>query len=300
MAGNFPDALGVKFAYDVDGSVGFVVNSVGVITLATASQLINGNDETLAASASEWPGVAGVCKMGVIFPQLRDLAGYMMGIWNVSGTGAGGTPRDDVGTSTFAIETSADTTNGNDGVWTNRGTPTRPAAYTSVMRTTHRTGVTTLAVSGIKAVRFAMNYQFGPIPEWSMVHFYGTIPAASTPDRLTLWHPTLDQELGAAGLDFGDVLRSTTTDKTFRVKNRSATLTANVITLAMAAPTDTTPTYLSQYTISTGGAFASTGTIATLAPGAISAVCTLRLITTASAGLSTWRQRLSATATTWS
>lgn len=301
MAGLYPDAPGRKFPYDVDGSVGFLVNSSSVITLATPSQLANGNDEALSASASEWPGVAGSIKMGLIFPELRDILGYFFGIWNVSGTGYQGN-RDDTGTGTFNIETSVDTTNGLDGTWTNRVTNAARAAgtaYSSVSRATMRNTISSVSWTGIKAVRFVTNFQFGPVPEWSAVHFYGELNPLSG-DRLTLWHPTLDQALSPAALDFGDVQRSTTTDKTFRVKNLSAGMTANSILLAVTALTDGTPTYVSQYTLGLAGSFSPTQTISSLAPGAISAVYTLRLITTASAALSVYRQRLSAVATTWS
>lgn len=285
MAGLYPDAPGRLFQYDTDGSQAFYINNSGVLVLLTTAEA-----QTLLNEATDVYvnlGVSTSTYLGVIFPELRDLAGYF--VYTSNNGNSTITPQE--------MATSANTTNGIDGTWTTVLNPwTRDTSITASAWRTVRTQV----AAGIKAVRFRGTTTVSTTGGWGAMHLYGSIPAASTPDRLTLWHPTLDQELSGAGLDFGDVMRSTTYDKTFRIKNRSATLTANSILLSMAALTDTSPTYLSQYTISVGGAYAATGTIASVAPGAISAVCTLRLTTTASAGLSTWRQRLSAVATTWS
>lgn len=298
MAGNYPDAPGTKFAYDADGSVGFYMQPTTPVALSGAN-LLALNGESNASAVVQYSPATGTQYMGIIFPQLRTVTGYWVNAWTDQGGGV----------SNLGFQYSANTTNGADGTWTSaesfqigtnggattyaRDTPVAPGI-------TWRTTVRTLGspITGCKAIRLGLSSASNKFQGWNGLHLYGTITAAT--DRLTLWHPTLDQELSGAGLDFGDIIRSTTTDKTFRVKNTSATLTANSILLAMSALTDTTPTYVGQYTISQGGAYAATQTITSLAAGAISAVCTLRLIATSSAGLSVWRQRLTATASTWS
>lgn len=279
MAGSYPDAPGVKFAYEADGSAGFTIVG-GVVTALTSVALTAANNEN--ADVVFAMGASTAVKIGVVFPQLRDLAGYFV-------------QTDSTNITSGIVETSTDTTNGLDGVWTSRGTGSSSQSVSG-----YRT-VTALAQAGIKAVRFTLtNTDTFTTRNIQSLHLYGTIPVTSTPDRLTLWHPTLDQALSPAGLDFGDVQRGTTNDKTFRVKNLSSTLTANTVQVSLSALTDTAPTVLSQETLGIAGSFAATQTITSIAPTAISAVVTLRLAVSASAALSVNRQRVTAAATTWS
>ena len=277
MAGLYPDVPGIKFQYDVDGSAGFDQGG----TALSGAQLSALNDET-QTNVVYW-GNAGAQYVGIIFPELRDLAGWW---WQVPDQGF---------VSGWAVSTSADTTNGVDGTWTQRST----TAPSSTM--TFRTGINVLAVAGIKAIRvgIASTTSTNGNRNLTALHVYGTIPALNSPDRLRIWHPTLDQEMGAAGFDYGDFGRGGTLDRTFRVKNNSSSLTANSIVLSREAPTDTTPSVVAGMTISQGGAFATTQNIGNLAPGAISGVCTLRIASTSSTVLGIWRQRLVATAGSW-
>lgn len=278
MAGLYPDAPGMKFQYHVDGSSGFDAGG----TTFTSGLLSSLNDET-QTNDLYW-GNGGVSYVGIVFPQLRDLAGIFYVVPDQSFASA------------FAISTSPDTTNGIDGTWTVRSTAT-PATGVSQ----YRTGITTLAVTGIKAIRAGISATISTNGNRYMtgLHLYGSIPASSTPDRLTLWHPTLNQELGGAALDFSDTARTYTFDKTFRVKNLSSSLTANSILLTTTALTDTSPTVVSQLTLSQGSGFASTQTITSLAPGAISAVCTVRFTVLSTATVGLWRQRVAANAGSW-
>ena len=290
MAGSYADAPGRKVPYDVDGSVAFrtSVSKGGTITLATTAQLQALNDEGVS---TVWAaGNANASNtMGVIFPMLTDIVGIVAGVPSTN--------------TALEWETSVDTTNGLDGTWVSRSTSQTFGVVTGRMsQPFYRTDVVTsgggLPWTSVKAVR--INKTWGGDASWHGLHLYGPIPTAVSPDRITLWHPTLNQELDGAGLDFGDVTRGGTSDKTFRVKNLSATLTANSILLSMSALTEPSPTFVSQYTLGVGGTFAATQTIANLAPGAISAVHTLRLTVSASASLSVARQRLSAVPQTWS
>lgn len=287
MAGSYPDVPGVKVAYDVDGSAGFyeLVSGAGSPSLRslTAAEMTTLSSEAgIAVSRS---GASVTSHLGIIFPKLQDIAGVNHGL-NITGSGGGGDVR--------AFETSVDTTNGQDGTWVVRTSPLTLSAN-------YRSGITAYSLTGIKAVRWNQTFgsQTGQV-DYRQFHVYGSVPLTTTPNRLTLWHPTLDQELSGAALDFGDLQRGTTNDKTFRVKNLSSTLTANSILLSYSALTDATPTFVSQETLGLAGTFAATQTIASLAPGVISAVFTARLITTASASLSVYRQRLTGTAATWS
>ena len=101
-------------------------------------------------------------------------------------------------------------------------------------------------------------------------------------------------------IDWGDTVRGTSADRTFRVKNNSATLTANSIQLSTTVLTNTTPSLVNQFEYSDGGAFAQTLDIGNLAPGAISPLITVRRNTDISATLSVWTARIDIEPTSWS
>lgn len=239
-------------------------------------------------SYNETTGQNGGPLMGVIFPELRDLVGYYIAHNNF---GAG----NPVGV--FNLAWSANTTNGYDGAWTNLGTPT---FYTTMA---NFRSPTALSVTGAKAIRYNPQQTGGAANAGSITygfHVYGKPSTGQALDRLRIWHPTLDQEMAGPGLDFGDYGRGYTIDRTFRIKNNSSSLSANSIVLSFEAlPNDASPTVVSMMSLSQGGAFASTQNIGTLAPGEISGVCTLRIASPSNTTLGLWRQRLIATAGSW-
>lgn len=278
MAGNYPDAPAPRMAFDCDGSVGFILsgNGTGSSTQMTAGEMSNLNDET--ASTVTLPG-GGTYSWGIIFPQLRDVIGITHAITN--------------GWSS-QVQTSTDTTNGLDGTWTTQlaSLPT-PADLSAVGM---RMNVQTVAWSGVKCVRVNSPTSGNRFAYW--LHLYGSISTGQTPDRLRLWHPTLDEPLDdpnsadGAYFDWAEATRGTSADKTFRIKNNSGTLTANSIVVSPNLLTDTTPTVASQMTFSDGGAFTGSLNIGNLAPGAISSVITFRRTTLSNATLSLWTGRV--------
>lgn len=283
MAGNYPDVPAPRMAYDIDGSTGFTITTSNVL-----SQISNANLATINNEADDWVSIPygnGACRFGIIFPQLRDIQAYFF----VAAVGGANT-----------IETSADTTNGQDGTWT-VVTPT--LVRSSSVPLFYRTAITTLAMNGIKAIRYIPGGGYDRIGVW---HLYGHIAAGETPDRLRLWHPTLDEPLDdntaadGAHLDWSDIAQGTTADKSFRLKNTSATLTANSISLTTGALTNSTPAIGPQITYSNGGAFSTTLNIGNLAPGALSVVITVRRTTASNAALGLLAWRTIADAGSWS
>lgn len=125
-------------------------------------------------------------------------------------------------------------------------------------------------------------------------------------NAMRMWRPTLDELLDdnnsadGAFFDWGDVQRNTTSDKSFRVKNESATLTANGVVVSQQTLTDTTPAVNSMFTFSDGGAFATSIEIGSLAPGALNPVITKRFTRPNDAVLSLWASRTVANPTSWS
>lgn len=293
MAGNYPDVPAPRMAYDRDGTVGLKVNyTLGTNSQLTAGEMANMNDESNSSVMTISPS-ANSQQWGVVlvFPQLRDITGYTI-FFELT---QGGTIQ--------GVETSTDTTNGIDGTWTNQGNYVN--AGNTATATLMRTSITALSVAGIRGIRWLNSSGAGGARNVRSLQLFGAIAAGETPDRLRMWHPTLDEPLDdntssdGAFFDWGDIQRNTTSDKTFRIKNNSATLTANGIIVSQETLTDTSPTVNSQFTFSDGGAFAASIDIGNLAPGALSPIITKRFTRPSNATLSLWTSRTIANPTSW-
>ena len=129
-----------------------------------------------------------------------------------------------------------------------------------------------------------------------MVHLYGTLAAGESPDRLRIWHPTLDEEVTGPYFDWGDRKRSSVTTRDFRIKNNSPSLTAADVEVSIEALTNSNPTLLSpthQFAkASNPGVFSATQTIDELVPGEVSEVLTVRYSVPTDAVLSLWAARI--------
>ncbi len=289
MAGNYPDVPAPRMAIDRDGTILVNVD----IAASTATQIAGSNIATMNNESSNTYRFSGnnfsyTYGLTLIFPQLRTLTGILV----------------QSSESIPTLQWSPDTTNGLDGVWNT----TTPPATTGYNKENMRNNIVSLALSGVKAIRlYKSETAFGNANVCDIYcwHLYGNIESGQSPDRLRMWHPTLDEPLDdntsadGAFLDFGDVARSTSQDRAFRIKNNSATMTANSISVSIDVPTDTAPTVASQHTLSDGGAFASSINIGNLAPGATSSVITIRRITLSNAGLSLWTGRVIADPGSW-
>ena len=290
MAGNYPDVPGPRMAYDRDGTV--VTNSArpsGTTSVLTPAQVSVMNNED-ANEYVIWNTSDGTNLMAWLFPELRDVVGYRL---------QGGREYVNIG----PLETSVDTTNGLDGAWTLvnssstwvRSTNANPV----VNKEDLRSNILPVNIVGTKAIRFTVG-TFGT-RFFSAVHLYGKPSAGQNPDRLQIWHPTLNQEVGGAHFDWGDAARATSADRTFRIKNNSATLTANTVIVSTEAPTDTTPSVPAQHSLEKVSApgFTATVQIPSLAPGAISEIITVRRVTPSNAAVALWWARMLASAATW-
>lgn len=262
MAGNYPDYPNNRLAYHLDGT------QVHYTSLALGGVLYPHSGGTVAALNNEANTVKlfdqdrnEVHRTYFLFPEPRDITHYLYQTISVG----------DV-VDVFQVWTSVDTTNGLDGTWVNTGATGITTGGTS---TTHRTGIVpiTSAGTGIKGLQFYLDTDFYNAADMGNIHLFGRVSSAN--DRLDFWDPVLDQRIAPAALDWGNSPRSSSATKTFRVKNQSATLTANSVVIsaedslpsgAMAAGID----------FSTGGGYASTQNIGALAPGAISSVITMR------------------------
>lgn len=288
MAGNYPDVPAPRMAYDRDGTIGWgCYTDAASPTIMSGAQVATLNDEDGDGVATQTlVGTTGNKALfyGFIFPQLRSVSGYKVIISNT--------------TTISTLEWSGNTTNGLDGTWNSLGNWAGTTAIGDYRN------ITAVALTGVSGLRWRLtNLNVNPV--YQAIHLYGAIEAGQTPDRLRMWHPTLDEPLDdntsadGAYFDWGDVQRNTTSDKTFRIKNNSATLTANSIVISQETPSDTTPTVNSQFTFSDGGAFAASIDIGNLAPGAISPVLTKRFTRPSNAALALWTSRTIANPTSW-
>ncbi len=295
MAGNYPDVPGPQMAYDRDGTVVVVVPVAGApapnqLTPAEVAALNDESSSTAGQLGDEQTGY-----YSFVFPELRDVVGYIVG--------HGGNLH-----ANRQMFTSTNTTNGVDGTWTLVANPYSNAFNGSVNKGNLRTSLQTVNFPGVKAVRFQFNSTTGSSlhRRLAVVHLFGTLSSFAGVDKLRMWHPTLDEPLDdntsadGAHLDWGDAAQGTTADRTFRIRNNSATLTANSITIGTEVATDASPSITSQITYSDGGAFTSSINIGNLAPGATSAVITVRRTTSLSAELFLWWWRTVAEAGSWS
>lgn len=298
MVGFYTDSPGYKMFYDRDGSAGFYAQNGAIGALSAGNLQALNNESNTGGIASMDPGTAsGGYYVGMIFPQLRIITDYWLNCYDNSGGGV----------NNLGFQYSSDSTTGLDGTWTTAESWVRGAGGQnnsgSAPGTTWRTAIRHLAsaIASCKAVRVGMSSSSNKFMGFVGLHLYGDLVAGQTPDRLRLWHPTLDQEISATGFDFAEAQRLTTPNKTFRVKNNSASLTANGIVISMDALTDTSPTIVGVTTFDfAGSGYSSTQNIGALAPGAISSLCTVKVSPGATATIGLWRQRVKAVATSWS
>lgn len=283
MAGNYMDAPATRLAYDRDGSVGVLVTLAGQITQLTGSQLRALNGETEAAITPSNHTI-----LALVFPIPVDLSAVFFATQPSSPL--------------WTLETSLDTTTGLDGTWVAQG-----AALTAIqdtkpnyrIATALRNAVPGVDSTGIRGVRMrAASSTSIPIRSF---HVYANPSATATVDRLALWHPTLDEPAPPAYFDWGNVARSSSADRDFRIKNLSPDLTAEDVVIFADAITPGLPSVASMHTFSdnAGATFLTSITVDSIAPGAISDVLTVRRVVPSNAQVSVWSARIAADVTTW-
>lgn len=304
MTGFYPDAPGPRMPYDRDGSYGFIFSLETDLRYLTPEEIRRKNDYRAESWATDtgWVGdQADTTTFGVVFPQQRDLTHLYLAthgrFYDVDDT--------------LVVETSVNTTNGQDGTWTPYSDPTWPGwsadrggftpAINSNSRPDYRTRFIPVTVSGIKGIRFICG-PWGNANRLAVhtLHLYGVVTAGQTPHRLRMWHPTLDQalDLTPAHLDFGDVARGSTETRAFRIKNLSPTKTAIDTVISTEAIQDPVPSLVPYYELSSDGVnFTPSLTISNLAPNALTGEISLRRTTPVDAALGVWAPRLVAVPT---
>ncbi len=132
---------------------------------------------------------------------------------------------------TMRIEGSNDTTNGVDGTWEAATIPSgNPNASANLDE--WRVSIKPISFTGPKKViRIALYAGLSWQGKYSLLHLYGAKAAGETPDDILYLDGSAGFAEFSAAADFGDRPLGTTSTRTFKVKNGSATKTANTINI---------------------------------------------------------------------
>jgi hypothetical protein len=218
--GNYPTPPGRRIPYDINGSV-LQALADGEVTPDTAdsNQMALMNNE----ANSEWlPSPWGLDNWGdvsILFPDKID----MEGIFVASSLGHSG---DTVG----ACFVSVNSTNGFDGDW----------VQVIASLTDHYGGsdwreIDTFGYLGVIAVKFRWKRYIG---ELSGIHLYGKRAATGAdPDHIEFLDPLNGDAIFDPLHDYEEVPRGQVQQRTFKVKNASATLTAQSVDLSIESLT---------------------------------------------------------------
>lgn len=247
----YPTLPDRRMPYDNDGTVVFQGDTFNGITSVPSGSTV----AAFNATGYVFNGIAGGANALVtwwFFPEQREVSA----IYFASDTAALG-----------SLAGSNDTTNGVDGTWESAtfpgGVPSSPASTSFDWRS----GIKAVSFTGpkrvIKATLSAIGGRYLLI-----AHLYGQKAAGQTPDDVIYLDQATAYAEFTAPIDFGDMPLGTTAQHQFKVKNASATHTANTINI-QCNDTD--------FAISSDGVtWVNTINIASLAAGASSGVLYVR------------------------
>lgn len=285
MTGNYMSAPNDRVAWDRDGSVLVMVADNGSATAQSASlrRIVNGESGV---------GIPSSRSVAILFPVPMDA------------TAAFFAQQKNHNYYTWSVSTSKDSTNGVDGTWDlqiatidSRRDVSPDYRILGKMIMLQANSMST----GIRAIKFTNIVSDPYIYPITALHIYATPSVSATKDRLAIWHPTSNVKASPDQFDWGEAPRSSSADRTFRIKNLSSSLTAKDISVYIEELTAAPLSVAGMHTLSDNGGstFLAGLAIPTLAPGSISPVLTLRRVVPANASVSVWSARLAADVTSW-
>ena len=267
-----------EIAWSLDGSQ-FYFGSVGsTMTQQNQTTMTNLNSWSAGYTFTVATSYDG-CLLWV-FPEARDITAFRIGkTGNTSGASS-------------VVQTSSNTTNGEDGTWTTRYINTDINGWLNLTTVQLRTPLV-VSWSAVKAIRMYDYYQTSTGPRtWGYAHFWGNF---SRPG-LAFWDVSADNIMNGQNLDFGDVTQGSVYTRQFRIKNNSAQTANNVLVSAQAGARGQ---ILNGLEFDGGSGYGADYTIPTIAPGAISPVITVRRTVSPTAPLDIGAGRVMAVPQSW-
>lgn len=282
MAGSYPDVPSRRMAWDADGTVMAHKDENGIITEFSATNKERAQSED---GTSEAPTLGATVddRIVAIFPELREVDGYYISLHEPA-------------TFNDQAEVSTDTTNGIDGTWSALGSNFGSATTT---HDEYRTAIHSLAGSNVRGFEFPdLTGAGGGGGNVSRLHIYGDITPGETPDRLLFIDEATGLEYTAAR-DYGDTPRGGSEDVTWRIKNNSASLTAETIQYTTEDLFRGSGAWYT-HSLPGGSTYQATRQVASLAPATTSGLITTRRVTPGDALLGVHAGRTYLNVGTWS
>jgi len=210
-----------RMPYDIDGTVVYQSINIasGMLDLASSGTKTEWNDYDYSIAGTWTVGAA--LQTWWWFPETREVTAFYVFYF----TGNTVAPAQGVA----SVVASNDSTNGLDGTWETATLSGGSPAY--VDNFNWRSGVKPISLTGPKRTIKIQSAGTGN-QEVAIAHIYGEKAAGQTPeDLIFIDHDTTPGVEYAAPEDFGDMPLGTTATRQFRVKNTSATKTANTINI---------------------------------------------------------------------
>lgn len=212
---SYAAVLDRRMPLDNDGTVGaYGTIGAGITAYLSGAQMIQ-------QQGYLYTGPIGSVVQWLWFPEQRETTGVYTYGYSTSGTGA---PQP-----ANKVEGSTDTTNGLDGTWE---TASMAGGYPAwINNYSWRDSIKPVSFTGPKAtVRVSQAATFGAAGYYLM-HIYGAKGSGQTADDILFLDGLASYAEFASVEDFGNVPLGTTWTRTFKIKNASATKTANSINI---------------------------------------------------------------------
>jgi hypothetical protein len=253
----YPNLTDCAMPYHLDGTVVKVIGPTGgVLKTLSDAEMLELNDEDLTAVTTPQENNEYIV---FFFPEKRDISGlYAQFSVFYPGTPTG-------------LQGSADSTNGLDGTW---ASATMPSGYNAVSADIDgwRKAIAPVEdMDNINVLRLQNNGNYPGMTKTFdgvyILHLYGKKHSGETADDiLFLDAENSDAEFGTP-LDFGDRPAGTSVIRQIKLKNNSSTLTASSMEVEVEDPAD-----IIRVSLSSGGPWTTTVSIASIAAGAKSAI----------------------------
>lgn len=295
----YPAVPANRLAYDMDGTSVIHYDNANTPTELTTVQKQKLNDETSEPVLSF--ANPSIDKVSFVFPVKYDIAGLFH-----SDAMSGSSVADSRGYWRYSLNT----TNGNDGTWTDVPTTHTVDGVTVSTTTTvdeargstnpaYRSKIFVTALTGVKGVQYIVGTgYFGGVSLYTC-HIYGTLATGESHKSLEIWQETTDARVSGSALDWQDVSTGASYIKSFRVHNPTTSSAIN-ISLSIEGLTNSSPSYVAMQTFSLNGfTWTPTLNIGSLGPGETSDVVQIMLSVPADAQTGLWASRIKAAAMTF-